>query len=71
MKYLGTMTVLLLVALGRIQAQQADALVDALVQEGVLDHDQAERVRTKVAQAQQTPPAHNVAISANHKKPQV
>lgn len=40
-----------------------DALVDALVQEGLLSHDQAARVRAKVDQAEEDTPASKIALS--------
>jgi hypothetical protein len=45
-------------------ASNADeALVDALVQEGLLTHDQAARVRSKINQAEEETPASKIALS--------
>jgi hypothetical protein len=46
------------------KAQQADdALIDALVQEGLLNHEQAERVRAKVSRVEDATPATKIALS--------
>ena len=63
--YLTVAVLVTLISASHVQAQQADdALVDALVQEGVLNHDQAQRVRAKIAQADDnTTPASKIALS--------
>jgi hypothetical protein len=49
-------------------ASADDALVDGLVQEGLLSHAQADRVRAKIDQAEEQTPASKIALSDSVKK---
>ena len=49
-------------------ANADDAMVDALVQEGLLTHAQAERVRAKINQAEEESPSSKIALSDAVKK---
>jgi hypothetical protein len=63
-RYLAAALVLTFIPASPARAQQADdALVDALAQEGLLTHDQAEWVRAKIEKVEDSTPASKIALS--------